>query len=465
MPPKKRKVATYEKGAIPYNVSRPDSYWKIKKDLAPDVYWKKRYWRRRITGRGTYRRASSHKRIRGRGDYSMNAGDSFGRQWGGWLGSKAGEILGGGAQSLITGMVSGLGDYSIRKNAFLSGRLPEIVNHPTGGGTIIRFQEYLTDIISSATAGAFTIQNFIINAANTRTFPFLSQIAANYEQYEVEGLLFEFRSTSGNALTSANTALGSVMMATQYDTYDIPFASKLDMLNYEYATSTKPAESCVHMIECAPSQTPVNQLYCLYNQNVPANADARLYNLGRFSIASTGLQGTEVNMGELHITYQVRLLKPKLFVALGQEVGYFQQINGDNSTIGYTNALPLGTATYTTTPTSVKTNLGNAITITGNQVQFASTMVIAKYRLEVTWSGATALAVTYPVVSVSNLTNGSALRSPESGVTAGVVTYSLLVTTLGNGIKGILDFGVAGNLPSGNSNVTITLMQQTPVNL
>jgi len=83
----------------------------------------------------------------------MDPSHSYGRQWGGYLGSKAGEFLGGSAQSLLGSLITGMGDYKVRKNIFMSGRLPEVVNQPSGGGTVIRFQEYLGDIITSSTAG------------------------------------------------------------------------------------------------------------------------------------------------------------------------------------------------------------------------------------------------------------------------------------------------------------------------
>lgn len=47
-----KKKRVYTKGPIPYAVSQPKRFWRIKKGLPNDVYWKKRYWRRRITGRG-----------------------------------------------------------------------------------------------------------------------------------------------------------------------------------------------------------------------------------------------------------------------------------------------------------------------------------------------------------------------------------------------------------------------------
>lgn len=77
-------------------------------------------------------------------DYSKR---SIGANWGGYIGSKAGEYLGGAAQQLF-GSITGLGDYAVKRNVFASGRLPAVVNQPAGGGQVIRFQEYLGDVIT-----------------------------------------------------------------------------------------------------------------------------------------------------------------------------------------------------------------------------------------------------------------------------------------------------------------------------
>lgn len=391
VPVKKRKYVPkkYEKPPIPYKVSQPKRFWKIAPNLSADVYWKKRYWRRRITGRG---------------DYTMNPKHSFGTQWGGYLGSKAGEFLGGAAQNLLTGLVTGMGDYSVKKNIFLSGRLPEIVNQPTGGGTIIRFQEYLGDVFTSSIAGQFQIQSYLINAANSDTFPFLSQIACNYEQYEIEGLLFSFKSTSANALNSVNTALGSVMMATQYDTLDAPFASKLEMLNYEFSTSAKPSADTVHMIECEPRQSTVSNLYTLdKNQITPSNADPRLYHLGKFSIATTGFQGTSVNIGQLHVTYQIRLLKPKLYATLGlSNIAWrYERIDGATDS-AYTSQYTLGTSLVQSVPYFISPACG--ILLAQSTITFPYSTRPVIFEISIVWQGASATpqACVAPVITYTS---------------------------------------------------------------
>jgi len=222
------------------------------------------------------------------------------------------------------GLVSGLGDYKVKKNVLLGNNMPIIDNKSGAGGITVRFQEYLGDVVTPVQVGnssPFDIKTFLINPANSQTFPWLSQLAANFEQYEIEGMLFGFRTTAADMVTNTtnNLQLGTVIMATQYDVADALFGSKAEMLNYEFSSSVKPSEGAVHMIECDPRQTAVNILYTSPGA-VPTGTDPRLYHLGRFAIATQGFQGSGVTIGELHITYQVRLLKPKLWSGLGETI-------------------------------------------------------------------------------------------------------------------------------------------------
>lgn len=259
---------------------------------------------------------------------------------------------------------SGYGAYSIRSNALFGGSsVPFIRNYSiTENAIIISHKEYLGDIITSATPGDFKIQSFDINPALSTTFEWLSQIAMNFEQYVMEGCLFCFKSFSADALNSTNTALGNVIMATNYNPYNPPFTNKAEMESYQFSDSFKPSEHKIHPVECAPAQTPVVNLY-LRRGAVPSGADQRLYDLGVFSIATTGFQGASVNIGELWVTYQVALLKPKLFQALGLGDDAFSGYTTINN--GVTNTAPFGA----TGPTNIPYN-NSDITINSNTITF-----------------------------------------------------------------------------------------------
>lgn len=65
----------------------------------------------------------------------------------------------------------------------------------------------------------------------------------------------------------------------------------------------------IHAIECERSQTTLSEQYIRFGA-VPAGADPRFYDLGRFSIATVGMQAASVNIGELWVSYDIEFLKP-----------------------------------------------------------------------------------------------------------------------------------------------------------
>jgi hypothetical protein len=227
-----------------------------------------------------------------------------------------GSVLSSGVGKLVTKglgtLISGFGDYKVQSNTLMTGGLdpPTVVNSIDQGGVIVRHREYLQDI--SATI-AFTINNFSLNPGIVSTFPWLSSIAQHFEQYRFRGVLFEFKTLSSDTVLSSATssALGSVIMATQYNALSPAFPDKFTMENYEFANSSKPSNSFIHPVECQRGQTSISELY-VRGEAAPANSDIRLYDMGVFSIATVGMQAASGVAGELWVTYELELYKPKI---------------------------------------------------------------------------------------------------------------------------------------------------------
>lgn len=226
-------------------------------------------------------------------------------------GAELGRWLGRGADKVVKTLF-GFGDYHVEHNTLMSGGLspPEMVNSISNGGFILRHREYICDIEATQ---AFTNQSFFINPALFESFPWLAAVASAFEEYEFRGLVYEFKSMSSDTLlsTSANTALGTVVMATQYNSLNPPFVDKVTMENYEFANSNKPSCSFLHPVECKRSLTPVTHLYT--RSGPPAvGGDIRLYDLGEFQIATQGMQADGGVIGELWATFEIEFFKPKL---------------------------------------------------------------------------------------------------------------------------------------------------------
>ena len=286
--------------------------------------------RRRVKGRN--RGGKAKKRAQGGAPPPPNIGSAA--TWSD-IGSKAGGWLGNLAHKGIS-KILGMGDYQavspehgVSSNSFLSPVKQVPIMHSDQFGCIrISHREFLTDI-QGTNSGAQRYQ-FVLNPGDARTFPWLSNLSGSFEQYKLLGMCFEFRSTCGDAVSSTNSALGTVCVATTYDVLNPQFGSKTDILNHFWSGSAKPSVNQLHCIECEPSVTPLAPLYIRHGQlginstytlgtsdpevKVPVTFqemfDARMYDHGRTELIVTGQQA-QFAVGELWISYDLLLLKPR----------------------------------------------------------------------------------------------------------------------------------------------------------
>jgi len=246
--------------------------------------------------------------------YGQVLGTAIGGAAYGPVGAAVGGVVGSGVQSLIR-HVTGFGDYEVSQNFFTTNQdaVPDFSNDARC--TIVTHREYIMDVvtgpISVGTSTNFNLNTFAINPGLNTTFPWLNQIAANYEEYVVQGMLFEFKTNSATAVSSTNTALGTVILATQYNSLAPDFVNKQQMENYDFAQSAVPSESILHAIECDPKKTVTGGKFYV-RAPLDAPGDVRLYDIGKFSIATQGMQRTNTTLGELWVTYKICFLKPRL---------------------------------------------------------------------------------------------------------------------------------------------------------
>lgn len=280
--------------------------------------------RRSVKARTTYRRPVARKRavravaVRrvaagkpatvGSASYSR-IGGRIGETLGGYLAPGIGSSLGGALGSMggsVVDYVTGKGDYKIHKNTLVK---PHIVPSFGKGCVRITHREYVGKVQSTV---VFNNTSYGINPGLPQTFPWLSQIANNFEMYKMNGLIFEYVSYSANALNSTNTALGKIVLATDYNALDPPYQDVQQMYATEFCNSGPPAASIMHAVECEPAENPL-KLYFIRGGPVSSTpaADLRMYDMGNFQIATQGSQQVS-DAGELWVTYDVSLCKPSL---------------------------------------------------------------------------------------------------------------------------------------------------------
>lgn len=265
-------------------------------------------------------------KLSGLGRLAFDAGNSISQFFG------AGKIFGSGAYKMRGGNTSWN----------TTNQVP--VMHSNGTSVRMSNREYIGEISSST--GFIINSSLRINPGQSTTFPYLSAIAANFQEYKFYGLCFEFKSTSADALNSTNTALGTVMMAAQYDTLKPLPTGKLEIMNEMWSSDTKPSENLFLPIECSPAENPMSVMYIDTTINnlpytvLPAD---RFADVGRLIVATQGSQAV-ATVGELYVTYDVELKKPALASVTGPLAGNGYSV----ATSGPTTLNPLGTVNYET---------------------------------------------------------------------------------------------------------------------
>jgi len=237
------------------------------------------------------------------GGFFGSLGKSVGAGVGGFLGTMA-------TKALMS--VTGMGDYKVHSNSLyvhsLTSSPPPVFRSDTHSTRMVH-REYIGDV--SSTTGFGAAYKFSINPNTSIAFPWLGNIAVQFEEYRFHGLIFEFKSTCGSAISSTNNAMGGVIMATNYNCYAPDFSSKVAVDAHDYTVSTRPDLSALHPIECDP-KIGGRSSYFVDSSAFSAGGDLRMTNMGNFYLYCYGQQTNNVTIGELWVTYDIELFKPRL---------------------------------------------------------------------------------------------------------------------------------------------------------
>jgi len=425
--------------------------------------------------------------MKGRGDYSMSPDEAAtaiqravkaavgkglrkaGGAAGNYLGSKvgmgaAGKSFGRGVGARLSRLL-GSGDYTTNQGDMVAnslfGRGGQTAGGPgtfenMAGGVRLKHREYIQDIFLPTTVGSsFTNAVFTVNPGLSYVFPYLAQIAANFEQYRFHGLVFEFVSSTSQY---GQTALGTYVMAMEYNSAAPVFTTKPQMENSDYALSARLDKSGMYGVECAkgsqaqeyfyvraPGQTTVSNLY-----------DVGTMQLGvaTTTVASggTGLVAGSA-IGEFWVTYDVELIRPRISVF---RPGYAHL---RSTTVSAAN--PTGTAS-TRTITAFGSLTG--ITNTANVLTFPNATIGDVYSINLTWTGATQAAIVYPALGLTGLasfnllvgnTASGSLTNPLPALADNMNATFYYIVTNDQPQTCSVTFGLAGVFPGGANTCDI----------
>jgi hypothetical protein len=166
--------------------------------------------------------------------------------------------------------------------------------------TRITHREFLGDITGST---AFAIQKTLsVNPGLSSTFPWLCNIARQYETYYVRSLAFEYETQESTATA------GTVMMAVDYDPSDDPPQNKTQLLSYKAAVRSPGWAPCKFL--CNVPDLSAHGAGRFVRAGLIANTDIKLYDVGNFHIATQGFAGATV-AGELYVSYVIDFMTPQ----------------------------------------------------------------------------------------------------------------------------------------------------------
>lgn len=236
--------------------------------------------------------------------------------------------------------------------------------HGPGATVRVKHREFIQDLLVDATGKLNT--KYYLQPGDSSTFPWLHQLASNFQEYRIHGMVYYYRSLIADSLVAGSTVqgIGQIIIATDYNVLSngyaaLPFPSKAEMQNTQFTQSSKLSGDCMHIIECDPAMQVIPSNWIRTSSNLPTNADARLYDMAKTQIL---VEATAPNqrVGELWVSYDIELRKPILSEGNDQEtIAYaLEYTAAQNSWFPSAGTLPfVGSAGTLSFPTSQSVQL------------------------------------------------------------------------------------------------------------
>jgi hypothetical protein len=240
-------------------------------------------------------------------------------------------------------------------------------------------------------SSGFTVEDsFALNPGIALSFPWLSGIARNWEQYKFNKLRYCYYPRTGTSTP------GSFMMAPDYDAADVAPVSEQVASSYVDSVEDAPWKEIICHLK--PDRLKgISPFKYVRTETLGANLDIKTYDSGNIHIIT--LDGTAVSWGKLWVEYDVEFKIPQIRPT-GQLIVAGGKVNG---LVSLTPANPMGTAPLIDAE-AIGVSLDSASRLT---LQYPGTYLISFYL-----TGTTVSALTLTNV------NGSTVASLGSVVNA-----------------------------------------------
>lgn len=221
-----------------------------------------------------------------------------------------------------------------RGNQLISGGVsntPVMRSSGYDGSLMVSHRELVQEIYGAGTVGAttpsgFEVTTLTVNPGLERVFPWLSQLAANFEEYEIHQCVFEYEGRKMVGTTDELTIHGTVTAAHKFNFKAQEFQDKHEMQSYPHANQTQAHQSLVHGVEADPGKIVGDGHKFVRLGGLLATDDQRDYDHCTFSLAQSNIPAelAAKEIGCLYVAYTVKLMKPKLHANRGLAIKSFR---------------------------------------------------------------------------------------------------------------------------------------------
>jgi hypothetical protein len=182
--------------------------------------------------------------------------------------------------------------------------MPNITQYARGNGVRVRFRELITPSVGT-TSNQFSVTNtFYLNPGLRDSFPWLSTLAQNFDQYMVHSLQIDYVNSA------AATLSGFIYMVYDYDVDDGVPTTAQEMMNQLGAVSC-PLWQPVSM-KCVPkaamSLGPRRFIRTVMTDRELVTTDVAKLHMG----FAAGSGATGVTLGQVWVSYDISLLVPQI---------------------------------------------------------------------------------------------------------------------------------------------------------
>jgi hypothetical protein len=331
-------------------------------------------------------------------------------------------------------------------------------------------EECLGNVTSAFSAGAFDLQSYVLNIGNFNSFPQGSVMAPLFQRHRFRKLVYRIETSSGSAVGSSSTALGTTLLNCDYNTVDSVFPDQIHMEDYGKNGANKMCKEAVIFknntfhVDCSRALTlePDDWMFIQPGTNgttvTPiSNTSVHEYSHGLMQVASVGLQGSSQVIGRLFVGYESDFAVCVAPVSGATSVAAHIQ---EGAVTTATAAAPLGTTGGTVVNGSTLATVTTTSTFT--------LPILGTFLISGGWSG-TGITGSPTYTGGANITtlnymgdDATFFRSCfNSGGTSADGIYICSVTAVGTGAANVITMSGLNGMSAGKCDIFITQLPNT----